>query len=86
MNAIQLAILLHHYWSPEKYKSNTGNAEYSQAEKEGLNYLYSNGLLEKEAEASAKYSISEKGQVHIVALLDLPLPVLSWTSPIKAKV
>jgi hypothetical protein len=80
MNAVTLGILLHHYWSAERFVGVSGpDSIYSETETKGFNYLINNDLLESN---SGELNISERGRCHIEAMLNAPYPVQGWTSPI----
>lgn len=79
MNAITLEILLHYYFSGEKYKWLN-----SKTESMAVTTLLRNDLLQSGSEIGLDYSITPRGRVHIEALLNAPLPKPSWISPIPA--
>lgn len=82
LNAITLTILLHYYWATDDYKPSSFIApEFSQSERQGLASLLNNKLIE-DSKSNTHYQISDKGRCHIRSLLDAPLPIMSWKSPI----
>lgn len=83
MNAISLTILLHYYWTAERYIGERGiQCEYSESETQGIHYLVNNDLLESN---SGEIGITSRGECHIEAILNAPYPVQGWTSPIRQK-
>ena len=84
MNALTLTILLHHYWSPEDYRACSNAApSFSHAEEEGMKLLLNNDLIQASNLTTILYEITARGRCHIEAILNAPLPVNSWVSPIK---
>lgn len=83
MNAVTLEILLHHYYSPERYIGTSNSApKLSPAEIAGIHSLIGNCLIEEKinsrSNSECEFGITEKGKVHVKKILDLPLPVQSW--------
>lgn len=78
MNAVTLQILISYYYL-EIYK---GDSEWSKAELDGHIKLEDLKLLERN---DNEYIITERGQCHVEALLNAPLPEQSWVSPVRLK-
>lgn len=101
MNAIALEILINRYYDPSPYKWDGNEKcvpALSPAQHDAFNYLYCSGLLTPapgdedsvigETAVSKKMRrsvITEKGQVHVKALLIAPLPEHVWRSPFLAE-
>jgi hypothetical protein len=90
MNAITLRILLFYFYSPLQW-----NIE-SPAEQEAALFLRKAGLLNfregtlisishNDQHMHGDLKITERGRVHIKALLDAPLPKQVWVSPITSE-
>jgi hypothetical protein len=76
MNAVTLQMLLHAY-----YTSPLESA--SPAMWAGLQYLLTNYLI-RSAGPDGCYDVTERGRVHVKALLDAPLPREQWVAAWKS--
>mgnify|MGYP003394036502 CR=1 FL=1 len=80
MTPLQLEFLLHYFYSPEPP---TGDSYMSAAGQEGLRSLLKENLLSQDREDPTKYHITERGEVYVKHLLEVPLPVQQWAIPKK---
>ena len=91
MNAVTLVLLVQfHYQSKPHIWNERG--EPSQALVTGLGYLIQEGLVSPRENRSglispgypdiSEFEITQKGRVHVTALLRAPLPTNNWVSSI----
>lgn len=77
MNAATLKLLIHIYCHPPEVKFHHEGSE--QLLRECRRYLHSKGLIDRADEFAG---ITDRGRVHVNALLNAPLPRERWISPI----
>lgn len=82
MTPINITVLLHYYYATDDY--NGGNYEVPSV-RMAIDYLHRQGLIETNVNSKnpddPHYKISERGQVYVKALMDVPLPVQAWVMP-----
>lgn len=76
MNAGMLKLLIHIYCHPPQVRFHHEGSE--QFLRDCRNHLHLNGLIDRGDELAA---ITERGRVHVEALLAAPLPEQQWVSP-----
>lgn len=90
MNAITLAILVHHYFISQPYDQPTLRETTSYPSiPAGYDMLLAEGLIDPvpasprpAAPHRPSYMITPRGRCHVQALMSAPLPVQLWKSPI----
>lgn len=90
MTPHELKILLHYFYSADDFEP--FNCA-SSATKCALHNFLRDELLDippqtggPNGEASPLYKITERGIIHVTALLNMPLPVQMWLSPAEAEI
>lgn len=78
MNVVALRILLFYFYSPLQWDMK------SAAEQDAMIWLDRAGLIQPQ-KGETPYAITERGRVHVEALLEAPLPKQTWVSPINNK-
>jgi hypothetical protein len=76
-NAATLAILIHHYFLFENYKV---LREDSKTSLDAYNWLMTKRMI---SACQDGFEVTDKGRCHVKALLEAPLPVQSWVSPLE---
>lgn len=80
MKPVQLQVLLHYY----AFCSDYNNGDYSPAVRQAIDFLVQQGMIypsQSRGLDDPYYKVSERGQVFVKAMCDLPLPVQTWTMP-----
>ncbi len=96
MNAISLEILIDRYYNPHPYDFEVteieGCVSLSESEDDAFKYLKNVGLISYDgsgknktdrAENKRAAMITDKGRVHVNALIAAPLPTPIWKSPMS---
>jgi hypothetical protein len=82
-NGVELCILVHHNYMPEKYHKHTahGESESVRAAYERLNSLDMVKLDNTSRVGHPQFKLTEKGRFHVNAMQSLPIPQAKsiWT-------
>lgn len=74
---LHLTLLIQYFCYPYETPDQTSNAG-----KEYTKELLYDGLIQpRDNEGGSKYSLTDKGEAHLNAMQNLPLPVCQWVTP-----
>lgn len=79
MTPLKIEILLHYRVSGTDFRDGNFSAP---AVREAINWFISESLLKTAVRSDGRrYALTERGEVYVTALCDMPLPIQTWAMP-----